>query len=60
MTYNFDPDQWYQNEFEFIKTKHKSGKINKRELKTALNELEKRYEEMCHRLDGTYQISNHH
>ena len=56
MTYNFDPDRWYKNEFEFIKTEYKSGKITEQELKSALKELEKRYEEMCDRLDGTYQI----
>ncbi|MBW2590211.1 MAG: hypothetical protein JRD71_05765 [Deltaproteobacteria bacterium] len=56
MTYNFDPDLWYKNEFEFIKRECKSGKITKQELKSALKELEKRYEEMSDRLDGTYQI----
>lgn len=56
MTYNFDPDLWYKNEFEFIKTECKSGKITKQELKSAIKELEIRYEEMCDRLDGTYQI----
>ena len=56
MTYNFDPDRWYNNEFEFIKTEYKSGKTTERELKSALEELEKRYEEMCDSLDGTYQI----
>lgn len=60
MTYNFDPDQWYKNESEFIKTEYKSGKITKQEFKSALKELGKRYEEMCDRLDGTYQISNNH
>lgn len=60
MTYNFDPDLWHKNEFEFIKRQYKSGKIAEQELKLALKELEKRYKEMCDRLDGTYQISNYH
>jgi len=60
VTYNFDPDRWYKNEFEFIKTEYKSGKITKQEFKSALKELGKRYEEMCDRLDGTYQISHNH
>ena len=60
MTYNFDPDRWYKNELEFIKTEYNSDKITKQEFKSALKELRKRYEEMCDRLDGTYQISNHH
>ena len=60
MTYNFDPDRWYKNEREFIKTEYKSGKITQEEFKSALIELEKRYEEMCDRLDGTYQIPHNH
>ena len=60
MTYNFDPDQWYKNEFEFIKTEYKLGKITKQEFRSKLKELERRYDEMCNRLDGTYQISNIH
>ena len=56
MTYNFDPDRWYKNEFEFLKTEYKSGKITEQELISALKELEKRFEEMFDRLDGTYQI----
>ena len=56
MTYNFDPDQWYKNEFEFIKAEYKSNNITERELKSALKALEIKYEEMCDRLDGTYQI----
>jgi len=59
VTYNFDPDRWYKNELEFIKKEYKSDKITKQEFKLALKKLEKRYEEMCVRLDGTYQISNH-
>jgi arsenate reductase-like glutaredoxin family protein len=58
VTYNFDPDQWYKNEFEFIKTEYESDKITEQELKSALKALEKKYEEMCDRLDGTYQISH--
>jgi hypothetical protein len=58
VTYNFDPEQWYQNELEFIRQKYKSGKITQAEFKSALRQLEKKYEQMCDRLDGTYQISN--
>ncbi len=56
MTYNFDPERWYHNELEFITTEYKSGKITQEAFKSALAELEKKYEQMCDRLDGTYQI----
>jgi len=42
VTYNFDPDRWYKNEYEFIKTEYKSGKITKKEFKSALKELERK------------------
>ena len=60
MTYNFDPERWYHNELEFINTEYKSGKITQREFNSALTELEKKYEQMCDRLDGTYQIQSNH
>jgi len=56
VTYNFDPDRWYENEFAFTKALYHSGKITKQQLESALKELEIKYEEMCDRLDGTYQI----
>ncbi|NNK84406.1 MAG: hypothetical protein HKO91_02485 [Desulfobacterales bacterium] len=60
MTYNFDPEKWYQNELEFIQQKYKSGKITHEAFKSALAELEEKYEQMCERLDGTYQIQSNH
>lgn len=60
MTYNFDPEKWYRNELEFISTEYKSGKITQEAFKSALAELEKKYEQMCDRLDGTYQIQSNH
>jgi hypothetical protein len=56
MTYNFDPDKWYENEIAFFENSYKSGKISEQEYKASLEELSKRHEEMWHRLDGTYQI----
>ena len=56
MTYNFDPDKWYENEVAFFENSYKSGKISKQEYKESLEELSNRHEEMWRRLDGTYQI----
>jgi len=56
MTYNFDPDKWYENEIAFLKNRYKSGKISEKDYKESLEELGKRHEEMWSRLDGTYQI----
>ena len=56
MTYNFDPDKWYENETAFLENNYKSGKISEQEYKASLEALDKRHEEMWSRLDGTYQI----
>ena len=56
MTYNFDPDRWYDNERLAIDERFRSGKINDREYKTAIDDLDCRFDEMLERLDGTYQI----
>jgi hypothetical protein len=56
MTYNFDPDRWYENEREALDARHQAGEIGEQEYKKALSELERRYDEMLARLDGTYQI----
>jgi len=58
MTYNFDPDKWYENELLILKLKYKSGQITEQELKKSLEKLNKRHEDMWNRLDGTYQIQN--
>ena len=58
MTYNFDPDHWYENEIAYLENKLKSGEKSKKDFKKAIEKLDKRHEEMWKRLDGTYQI--HH
>ena len=56
MTYNFDPDKWYDDERGILKARFKAGEINPQQYQDALCELDRRYEEMLKRLDGTYQI----
>ena len=56
MTYNFDPDRWYDDERGVLDARYETGEISAREHKKALSELERRYDEMLQRLDGTYQI----
>jgi hypothetical protein len=56
MTYNFDPDKWYESELAYLDTRMKSGKISKEEFIRAIEKLEKQYEEIWKRLDGSYQI----
>ena len=58
MTYNFDPDKWYENELAALKSKYESGKLTKVEFDKAITDLEHRYNEMWDRLDGTYKIGS--
>ena len=56
MTYNFDPDAWYERERTALDRRLQSGDIGAEEHREALAELERRYQEMVERLDGTYRI----
>jgi len=56
MTYNFDPDKWYDNELYLIQSQLKTGEIMQNEYDEAIEILYKKLEEMWERLDGTYQI----
>jgi hypothetical protein len=56
LTYNFDPDRWYERERSRLELEHLDGRLGDAELESALAALEERYEEMVDRLDGTFQI----
>jgi len=56
MTYNFDPDKWYDDERGILEARIKAGELNPQQYQDALCELDRRYDEMLKRLDGTYQI----
>ncbi len=56
MTYNFDPDRWYDNERSVLEAARTIEKWSVEDYERALDDLEKRYDEMIRRLDGTYPI----
>jgi hypothetical protein len=56
VTYNFDPERWYDNERLAIEGDFQSGKLNARDYQAAIDDLDDRYDEMVARLDGTYQL----
>lgn len=56
MTYNFDPDRWYADERAILDSRYKAGQMNARQYNAAVSDLDRRYDEMLTRLDGTYQI----
>jgi hypothetical protein len=57
MTYNFDPDRWYANEMAYLEDQRRRGKLDRDRFEKACIDLDRRYEEMCQRLDGTYRLS---
>lgn len=56
MTYNFDPEAWLDRQRAALEARHDRGEIDAAALEAGLAELERRYEEMVARLDGTYEI----
>jgi len=56
MTYNFDPDLWYENQRALIEARRLSGDLDPKAYAEALEDLDRRHEEMVARLDGTYGI----
>ena len=56
MTYNFDPDKWYEMEYRALGRQRADGLIGEAAFQEALSELQRRYEQMLDRLDGTYRL----
>ena len=56
MTYNFDPDRWHDNQRAALEARRQRGELSAEEYAAALEEVDRRYEEMLERLDGTYEI----
>lgn len=58
MTYNFDPDRWYEAHRAALKARFERGEIDKAAFDAEETDLQRRYEELLDRLDGTYEIPN--
>jgi len=56
MTYNFDAERWLQDQRALLEAQRGRGELNEEELARALDELDRRYEEMVARLDGSFQL----
>ena len=56
MTYNFDPDKWYDNEYEILVIARGQKKMTSAQFETAVEDLDNRHQQMWERIDNTYQI----
>jgi hypothetical protein len=60
VTYNFDPDRWYENERLRLEMRQRSGDLTAENAEKALEEIERRYDKMLARLDGTFPVAGRH
>lgn len=56
MTYNFDADAWYERKRAALERRRSAGELDDAELTAAVEELDRRYDEMLARLDGSFEI----
>ncbi len=56
MTYNFDAEKWYGNQKALLVARHERGDLSDAEFVIAIEDLDRRYDEMVARLDGTFQL----
>jgi hypothetical protein len=58
MTYNFDPQQWYDREVRMLDRMLERGEFDVQAHSAAVEDLDRRYDQMVDRLDGTYRIQS--
>ena len=56
MTYNFDPDRWYDNNLAVLEERRRRAELDEAAFKTAVAELDAQYDEMVDRLDHSYML----
>jgi hypothetical protein len=60
MTYNFDPDRWYENQRRVLDAKRDRGELAAEAYQAGLDDLERRYDEMTSRLDKPFDLNGTH
>jgi hypothetical protein len=56
MTYNFDAEKWYENQKALLAARRERGELSDAEFALAIEDLDRRFDEMIARLDGTFQL----
>ena len=57
MTYNFDPDRWYENQRRALDATRERGDLTDEGYQAGLDDLDRRYEAMMRRLDKPFDLS---
>ncbi len=58
MTYNFDPDRWYENHRAVIQARLDREEIDAAAAQKLIDDLDRRFESLVSRLDGTFVLPN--
>jgi hypothetical protein len=56
VTYNFDVDGWYDRQRAVLEAKRQKGELDDAALAAALEDLDRRYEELLARLDKPFEL----
>jgi hypothetical protein len=56
VTYNFDPDRWYENQRRALDGRRDRGEIDAVAYDAEIDRLEARYDEMSRRLDASFDL----
>lgn len=56
MTYNFDPDRWYDNQRLLLEQRRTRGEIDGPQFEQELERLGARYDEMLRRLNAPFEL----
>ena len=56
MTYNFDPDRWYEDQRLRLDFLRRNGELPEDAYQASVADLDRRHEEMLRRLDNTFEL----
>lgn len=56
MTYNFDPDRWYDNQLALLEHRRTKGGIDLARFEEELERLGQRYDQMLERLNVAFEL----
>ena len=56
MTYNFDPDRWYDNQRTLLEHRRAKGEIDAAQFQAELERLDERYDEMLRRQSAPFEL----
>jgi hypothetical protein len=58
VTYNFDPDRWYENQRRALDGRREKGELTDTAYQAELDGLDARFEQMTTRLDKPFELSD--